>query len=155
MDEESTSGGSAQLAVLIDKYGEYLIPDVKQYYGIDLRDLFSEDDPMSPRWALMHITSLPVDSATVAEQRGGQQFRGWDEGRYMMATLINAIRISNYYFILANTDPEKSKPKPPDNYPLPDGNAKTKAKAKDKPGSFTFIAKARAAAVRKKREGRG
>ena len=129
---------------------------MKHYYGIDLRDLFSEVDPISPAWALMHACALPIESATVAERRGGQEFRGWDEGRYMMATLINVVRASNFLFLLANTDPKKNKHKPPEGYPLPDGRVKAKDQKKThKPGSFGFIAKAHADAVRKNREARG
>ncbi|MDV6975340.1 D site-binding protein [Mycobacterium intracellulare] len=124
---------------MIDKFGEVLIPDLKHEYGIDLRDLFSEDRPISPRWVLMHARTLPMGSAFVAEIRGGREFRGWDQGRYMQATLIDAVRLLQYIFILAHVDPKKSKPKPPESFPLPDKNIRTKKP--DKPGSFGFIAK--------------
>ena len=124
---------------MIDKFGEILIPDLKHEYDIDLRDLFSEDRPISPRWVLTHVRALPMGSAFIAEIRGGSEFRGWDQGRYMQASLIDAIRLLQYIFILAHVDPKKSKPKPPNAYPLPDKSIRKKQA--DKPGSFGFIAK--------------
>lgn len=149
MDGGDPAGGSRQLALLIDRYGEFLLPDLKHYYGLDLRDLLSEDRPLSPRFVLAHVTNLPYDSALVAEFRGGQQFRGWDKDRYMTATLIDAIRLLQYIFVLANSDPKKTKPKPPAPYPLPDGQVE--AKKPDTPGSFAFIAKANLAAIKKRK----
>lgn len=151
MDGGSASGGSAQLAVLIDKYGEFLLPDLKHYYDIDLRDLFSEVRPLSPRFVLAHIKNLDYDSAFVAESRGGQHFRGWDEGRYMEAAKINLAKAANYLFILANTDPKKSRPKPPEAWPIPD--AQEKKKRADAPGSFGFISKDLLARAKKRKEG--
>jgi hypothetical protein len=141
-----STGGSLELAELIDKYGEFLVPDLRRDFGIDLRDLFCDVDPLSPRFVLAHIHNLDYDSAFVAEVRGGQQFRGWDVGRYQMARVIDVLQVSNYLFILANSDPKKRKPKPPDPYPIPD-----EIKRVDKPGSFAFIAKAHIAAVKKRK----
>ena len=105
-----STGGSLELAGLIDKYGEFILPDLRRYYGIDLLDLFREERPLSPRYVLAHIRNLDYQSAFVAEVRGGQQYRGWDEDRYMDAAQINALRTLIYIFILANTDPKKRKP---------------------------------------------
>lgn len=105
---------------------------------------------MTPVWVLMHINNLPMGSATKAEMRGGQEFRGWDEDRYMTASLINGEKISQYLFTLAHSDPDKRKPDPPEMYPLPDKAVRTKSASK--PGSFAFIAKARIAAARKKKQ---
>lgn len=151
MDGSYPAGGSRELAQLIDKYGEILLPELKHHFGIDLRDLFLDDCPMSPRFVLAHIKILPVGSAFVAEVRGGQEFRGWDEDRYQMAALIDAIRILQYIFVLANIDPKKKKPKPPEPYPTPD--KATKHKQPDKPGSFAFIAKSALAAAKRRKEG--
>lgn len=146
MDGDDPTGGSFELAGLIDKYGEFLLPDLRHYFGINLLDLFSEENPLSPRFVLAHVRNLPIESATTAEVRGGQQFRGWDEDRYLSAALVNSLRTLIYIFILANSDPKKRKPKSPEMWPLPD-----EIKKQDKPGSFAFIARAHIAAVKKRK----
>jgi hypothetical protein len=138
---------------LIDRYGEILLPELKERYGINLLDIFQEEPPFSPRYILAHIKHLPVESAFIAEVRGGRQFRGWGEDRYMQAALLNAVRAANYLFILANTDPKKKKPEAPEPWPLPDG--KFKAKTPDKPGSFAFIARSLADKAKKRMEDGG
>lgn len=149
MDGNHPTGGSRELARLIDRYGEFLLPDLKHYYGIDLRDLFQDPPPWSPRFLLSHINNLPYDSAFVAELRGGQQFRGWNEDRYLLAAIVNAIRVLAHVFILANMDPKKSKPEAPKPWPLPDKQEKRAKQAG--PGSFAFIAKSLAAKARKRK----
>lgn len=145
--------GSRALAVLIDDHGEALIPDLKQYYGIDLCQLFDETEPLSPRWALIHANNLALGSATVAEQRGGPQFRGWDEDRYMMAALINAVKTNTHAFVLAHVDPKKSHPDPPAPYPLPD-NIEVRKKT-HAPGTFGHQVGAMFAAAKKRKEAEG
>lgn len=154
MGTGDSAGGSLALAGLVDKYGEDLIPDLKYYYGIDLRDLFSEDCPISPRWALLHAHHLPMESSTVAEARGGSQFRGWGPDRYMTARLIDSVSALRYITILANRDPKKKLPQPPDPYPIPDKRQDKKTKDA-KPGSFAFIANQLIAKGKKRREGGG
>lgn len=129
------------------------MPELRHYFGIDLRDIFSEVAPLSPRYVLAHVRYLPLESAFVAAQRGGDRFRGWDEGRYMTATLINTIKTLIYITTLANSDPKKHhRITPPEVYPIPDRKAKKERDAR--PGSFAHIVKTKAAAIRKKREGR-
>lgn len=151
MDEREPTGGSRELADLIDRYGEILLPELKREYGIDLRDLFSDERPLSPRFVLAHIKHLPIGSAFYAEVRGGQQFRGWDEDRYMQAAFMNAIRMLIHVTVLCHIDPQKSKPKPPESWPIPDG----KPKQADKPGSFAFMARDLAAKAKKRKEAGG
>lgn len=143
-------GGSRELARLIDGFGETLIPDLKRYYGIDLRDLFSEDHPLSPRWVLMHINNLPMASAFVAERRGGPQFIGWDENQYMMARLIDLARTQIYLFILAHKDPKKRNPDAPEMYPVPGMADKPKTEPQ---GKFALMALKGLNASRKTRRG--
>jgi len=154
VDQGNPSGGSLELARLIDEAGEYLIPDLQHYYGIDLRELFAEDKPLSPRWVLIHVLHLPVESAFVAQQRGGGMFRGWDEGRYMMARLIDLMSISNWMFLCANSDPDGRKPEMPEPYPMPD-NIKMKKQLQDRPGSFGFITKTLLAKAKKRKAAGG
>lgn len=151
MGQRNATPGSRALAKLIDEYGEALIPELREYYGIDLRDLFSEDRPLSPRWVLLHANALPLGSASVAAKRGGPEFRGWDEGRYMMASLINAVRLNTHTFVLAHIDPKKTHPELPKMYPLPD-DIKERTKPAPKPGSFAAIALAKLSAVKKRKK---
>lgn len=138
MDREDPGGGSVRLAGLLDKYGEKLLPDLKHYFGIDLRDIFSEVDPLAPDYVLAHVDNLPLESAFVAETRGGQEYRGWSEDRYIQAALLNSMRLLIYIFTLANIDPKAKKPQQPEPYPLP-GNRERKPQ-EPKPGSFLAVA---------------
>lgn len=153
MDYGDPIGGSLELARLIDEYGEFIVPDLKRYYGMDLRDLFLEEPAWTPRFVLAHINSLDFDSATMAEVRGGVQFRGWDETRYLLASISNAIRLQSYILLLANRDPKKRKPNPPTPWELPKSNKAPKKKQEHKPGSFAAIALGKLAAVKKRKEG--
>lgn len=135
---------------MIDEYGEILVPELKHYFGLDLRELFSDDLALSPAYVLIHIKWLPMESAFVAEHRGGRQFRGWDEGRYQTVALINAIRVLTHLFVVANSDPKKRNPPLPEPWPVPDAVSKTKPK--DKPGSFGFIARDLAAKGKRRKE---
>lgn len=151
MDGVHPTGGSAELAELIDQYGEILVPELRHYFGIDVRQVLTGE--MSPRYVLLHIKYLPVESSFVSEHRGGQKYRGWDESRYMMAHLIDSIRALQHIIILANRDPKKRKPDVPLPYPIPDTRDKKKGKS-IKPGSFAHMAYQRLASVkaRKKRD---
>lgn len=148
MDGRHPAGGSAELADLIDRYGEILLPELNHEFGIDLRELFSDQPPFSPRYVLAHIKWLPIGSAFIAEMRGGQQYRGWNEDRYAITRLIDLIAVSNYLFLMANRDPKKRAPEPPEPYPTPDN---LQAKKRDKPGSFGFIAKTMLAESRRRK----
>lgn len=142
-----SAGGSQELARLIDGYGEYLVPELQHYFGLDLRDVLTYD--ISPRFVLIHINWLPLESAFSAEVRGGQKFRGWSEDRYMRAGLINATRAQSHLFVLANIDAKKTKKPPaPEPYPIPDGVQKVDQTKK--PGSFAAMAAAQMAAAKRK-----
>lgn len=151
MGRSDPTGGSLELATLIDEYGEILLPELKHHFGIDLRDLFNEVPPFSPRYILTHIMYLDFDSAFVAERRGGQMFRGWGVDRYMTAQLIDAVNALQYITILANRDPDKKAPDPPKPYPLPDTQLRKAQQKTPEPGSFAFIAKRHIEAIRKQR----
>lgn len=69
---------------------------------------------------MLHVNNLPMGCAFVAEMRGGQQFVGWDQGRYMWAGMIDAINVLRYVLILCNVNPKAKTPEPPDPYPVPD-----------------------------------
>jgi hypothetical protein len=103
---------------------------------------------------MIHVNNLPLASAFVAETRGGYKFIGWDQDRYMTASLIDAVRVLQHILILVNVDPKKKKPDAPEPYPLPDDIEK---KQVEDPGSFTsMLLKAKAAKARRlKEEGDG
>jgi hypothetical protein len=63
--------------------------------------------------------------------------------------LVNAQRAGNHIQLLINRDPKKSKPKPPDPFPIPGDDKKANA---PKPGSFAAIAGSMLAAQRRKKE---
>lgn len=148
MDEGDSAGGSRVLADLIDRYGEVLVPDLKHYYGVDLREIFDPESDLTPRYVYSLIKGLPLGSAFVAERRGGQQFRGWDESRYTLVAIVNAIRSLHHTYVSAHS---KSSRKPPEPFPIPE---RTKRSSADKPGSFAFIAKKKFEAMRKMKEGK-
>lgn len=137
MDGEHPSGGSLELARLVDEYGQHLVPDLKQYYGIDLREIFSEDNPLDPKWVLVHVSNLPLASSFVAVNRGGIEFRGWGQEQHSAADMIDALSEIAYILILAHRDPDKPAPQPPKRYPRPgDKPLKDDQKTKFKEGSF-------------------
>jgi len=143
-------GGSRVLAKLIDEHGEAILSDLLLYYGVDLRELFSEVSPLSPRYVLALVMNLPDAGAFYAPRQGGPQFRGWDAGRYALVAQVNAQRSTNHILMMVNRDPKRQKPKPPEWFPTPD-EATSKPSA-PKPGSFAAIAASMMAAQRKKRE---
>jgi hypothetical protein len=114
---------------------------MKHYYDIDLRDLLAEDDPLEPRWALMHAANLPIASSFVAVRRGGLEYRGWGPEQYAFADMVDGLSDLAYILILANRDPDKPMPAAPSRYPRP-GSGGTKEAVTDdkktsfKPGSF-------------------
>lgn len=141
MDGAHPGGGSLELARLIDEHGQHLIPDLLHEYGIDLRDLLLEDSPLDPKWVLIHVWNLPIASSFMAIQRGGLNFRGWDQAQYDSASLIDAINDVAYILIMANRDPSKPAPKPPARYKRPNDptapeNLPDDQKTSFKPGSF-------------------
>ncbi|QDH47843.1 tail assembly chaperone [Mycobacterium phage Benvolio] len=147
---ETQLGGSRALAELIDKFGGALLADLLQYYRVDLRDLFRDEDPLTPRFVLALVLCLPKDGAFYAERRGGQQYRGWDEDRHALADIYDAVQAGNHILMMVNRDPNKPKPKAPKPYPRPDDN-----KPKDAappPGSFAAMVVAAKKAARERRE---
>ena len=146
MDGDNPAGGSRELAKLIDEHGGILVPELRHYFGLDVRDVLTYD--VSPLFVLIHIGYLPMESAFVAEQRGGQKFRGWSEDRYIRVMSLNAQSIGNYMFLSANMDPKKKKPPPPRPYAVPD--APVKEDQTKRPGSFAAMAAMQMAAAKRK-----
>lgn len=102
---------------------------------------------------MLHVNNLPLGSAFVAETRGGYQFIGWDQDRYMFAGLIDSIKVLQHILILCNVDPKKKKPDPPEPYPLPDHLEREKV---EEPGSFgLMLIKAKQAKAARQEAGDG
>lgn len=138
MDGNHTAGGSEALAGLIDEHGEALIPDLLEHYGVDLRDLFDEENPLSPKWVLNLVVHLPVGSAFVAARRGGQQFRDWDADRYALADIATSLRSFRHLYVSAHIDRRKHRlPQAPKPFPTPE--ELTTKKNSQKPGSFAYV----------------
>ncbi|AUV61984.1 tail assembly chaperone [Mycobacterium phage SWU2] len=95
---------------------------------------------------------MPVDSATFAEMRGGQEFRGWDEDRYQGTALVDATRGLLYAFILAHTGKNQRKPTAPTPWPIPDRKHRQE-RQKNTPGSFYRMVASQVARKRKQKGG--
>ncbi len=106
-------------------------------------------NPLSPRYLLSLILHLPTDGAFYAARQGGQEFRGWDTDRYALVSLVNAQRAGNHIQLMINRDPKKSKPKPPEPFPIPGDHTKKRTL---KPGSFAAVAASMLEAQRRKKE---
>ena len=86
---------------------------------------------------IAYVRNLPLDSATSAHLRGGDEFRGWDVHSYLLANLIDAVNSNTYAFVSAHS---KRKPKAPEPFTRP----KSKVKKKN-PLANKFAAMARIA----------
>lgn len=141
MDGGDSAGGSNGLAVLIDRYGEELLGDFQQYYGINLVLALDYCSGYSPKHILSLISQLPDESRTTAALRGGVQYRGWTIDRYMLANLIDAVMDNTYATVAANA---KKKPKRPKSSYRP-----SKAESRGNDNQFAVIARQKLAAVKK------
>jgi hypothetical protein len=148
VDEGNPTGGSQFLAELIDKHGGAILSDLSEYHGVDLRELFEDEDALSPRYVLNLVLNLPTTSALYASRRGGQQYRGWDAERYALVAMVNALKANNWILASVNRDPAKSKLKPPEPFPTPDDDKPTPPK----PGSFGGMLLAAHRAQRRNKE---
>lgn len=145
MDGGYPAGGSAELAELIDEHGESLVADLKRFYGVELSDVLVPGSGLSARRVLAYVRSLPLDSATVASLRGGDQFRQWDLHSYLLASVIDSINQNTYVLLSANSK-RKPKPIPPVERPA------QKVKANPLTSKFAAMARmARNSAVKRKK----
>jgi len=157
LDGGYPTGGSGVLAGLLDEHGGAVISDLLHYYQVDIRQFFTDPCQFSPRYLLELVLNLPADSAYVASVRGGRQYRGWDETRYTLVSIAEALNTLQYMYLYAHSDPKKSKPKPPLPYPTPDRAEELKRakKGPPKPGSFAAIAAASIRVSKMKRKAAG
>lgn len=108
MDGYLPGGGSRALLRALDQAGTHLYADLLRVYGVDLRDLFSEDPP-SPKWILGLIEGLPTESRTSAILREAEDSYGWSTTEYLLAALINSVREGTFVNMQVRT---KKKLKP-------------------------------------------
>lgn len=141
MDGWNPGGGSRGLAELIDEFGEFIAADLLEFYGVDLRDVFHPEKPLTPLYLLVLIRGLPDDCRFNAERRGGQEFRGWDASRYAAVASVNAVRALQWTYICAHS---KSRPKQPEPFPIPD------AQRRRRDNTFAIMAAQQIAAARRK-----
>jgi len=118
---------------LIDKHGECLVADFHRYYNLDLADVLVPGSGLSAKKAMALIRNLPMEAATTAALRGGEQFREWDGTMYMLANVVDAIKENTHVFVSAN-----SKRKPPAFKPMPRPETK---KAKKRDNQFAVMAR--------------
>lgn len=137
-------GGSLELGRLIDQAGEELLFDFRHYLGLDLLDVLRDGSGLTPRLAIAYIRQLPVESAFVARMRGGAEFRGWNQDRYMLADLIDLSQWQIFAQVSANS---KKKPKKPDAYERPE----VRRQKKTNPNSFAMQAAMRLAAAKNRK----
>ncbi|MDA3643779.1 hypothetical protein OU416_06905 [Saccharopolyspora indica] len=97
---------------MIDRCGEQILADFQQYYGLDLAQVIRPGSGYSPIRVLYLIRQLPLESRTYAEIRGGAQFVGWGQDRYLLANVIDAIQQTTYAVVAANSKRKPKAPKP-------------------------------------------
>lgn len=110
---------------------------------MDIRNLFVPESRLTPLFLLTLIRGLPEGSRFNAERRGGQEFRGWDAGRYASVATVNAVRALQYTYVAAHS---KNRPKAPEPFPIPDKRVRRKNTG---PGSFAYMAAQKLSAAKK------
>jgi hypothetical protein len=110
VDGVHAGGGSKGLAELIDKYGECILADFQSEYGVNLVEEIRAG--MSPAQIISLIRQLPMESRTIAQLRGGDDFRGWGIDRYMLAQLLDAVQGTTYAVVASNSKKKPKAPKP-------------------------------------------
>lgn len=98
-------------------------------------EVFRDDRPLSPSRVLRLCSTLGEDSALVAAERGGMQYRGWTTDRYLMRKLLFTCEQIVYVTAKANGDKKIKQPEPVD---TPDAKHDRRQR-----GQHTFAAMAR------------
>lgn len=148
MDGVHTSGGSLQLGELIDEHGQWIAADLKDTYGVDIRDVMVPDSGVTPRWLLVLIAGLDEETRYAASCRGGQHLRRWTLDRYMSVYRLETLRAIQWINTAANS---KNRPPFPKPFPLPKAKQQRPEKRLEPPGSFAFIAKQHLAEAKKRK----
>lgn len=90
-------------------------------YGVDLRDLVSDEGGLSPRRALVLIEGLPYGCRSWAHIQGDPELEGWDISTYMLAGLLDSVRENTFATVQIQS---KKKLKPPEPIKIPGASAK-------------------------------
>jgi hypothetical protein len=114
------AGGSARLVALLREHGEAIAWDIPHYWpGRSARELFTGE--MTLAELRMFLAELPADSATarsLCPRDAKEEF--WTPDRQLMASLIDSVRLGNFFQVKLHGDPKKTKRlKPPDPIPRP------------------------------------
>jgi len=145
-------GGSAELARLIDRYGECLVADFQSEYGLNLAQLIHQEAGHSPKTVLALVQQLPMGSRTISAIRGGEQFVGWDADRYLLANIFDAIQANTYAIVAANSAKGK-KPKPPKPIDRPKRNMRVSSGSNTAANPFAVMAARYMKAAKEAKEG--
>ena len=84
--------------------------DLQEFYGLNLVEEMRAG--MSPAQVIVLVRQLPIESRTVAQLRGGEQFRGWGQDRYMFAQLLDSVNGTTYAVVASNSKRKPKAPKP-------------------------------------------
>jgi hypothetical protein len=120
-------GGISGLARLVREHGEAVEADLRQHYGVRLRDLFLRDADgrrrMTWRELRCYVRQLPPDART--RLASGDSDGMWGLQEHLTGVLIDEIRIGNWQ--RANEGVAKGKQSPrPKPFPRPGvGSKKT------------------------------
>lgn len=112
MDGEHPGGGSRQLVRLIDEHGWFILPDLLSTYGVDVRELVSDDGDLSPRRALALIYGVPQGTATWAHLQGDPDLIGWDTQTYLLAGVIDSLRENTFATVQIQSKKKLQRPEP-------------------------------------------
>ena len=64
--------------------------------GVDLRELFTDEPTLSPRYVLWLVEWLPDSSAYYASRQGGPPHRGWTVDRHAAVSIVELLAAGNY-----------------------------------------------------------
>lgn len=144
------TGGSLELARLIDEHGDSLVGDFRLYFGRDITDVFVDGTDLTPRKALAYIRALPFGCSTSASLQGGQEHRGWTPDTYMAANIVDAVQNNTYAFVSANQKKNSKTPAPtPVERPQ---NREKRKRSEPKANKFSAMARMAYKAGRKDRK---
>ena len=90
--------------------------DLLREYGVDLRELLSEEPTTTPTLVLALIEELPFSSRTSALLRDSPDSAGWDTSDYLTAALIDSVRDGTFANMQMNS---KKKLQPFERVPIP------------------------------------
>lgn len=103
-------------------------------YGVDLADVFSEVDPLSPARAMALIRALPLECESACLLRGEPESAGWTVEAYLLLAVLNAVNQNSWIVQAMN-----SRKRIPRYKPIPQPGAERRKKPAE--NSFLRMAK--------------